>query len=85
MQDGELANSYLDTLIQNKPTNFIRSGYYGDLQGNIYDYDRIGFYRESTPYSATNASFLYLDSTRLLPRNPNHSKGRGFSLRCLVR
>ena len=83
---GTLSGSHLDAIIQNNPTSFVRSGAYRFDSGSLTYYPRTnyGFFWEATPYSATNARYLYFYSTYLTPQN-NSNKGNGISLRCLVR
>ena len=76
-----------DTLVQNLPLSFLRSGYYGYSNGALNHRDTVGYYWSAQSYpSGTNpyANYLYFRSTVINPQDGNH-RGYGVALRCLAR
>ena len=73
-----------DLQIQSLPISFIRSGYYTYNSGTIISRNNYGIYWTSLVGGPINANRLYFDSTALVPSS-NLDKGRGYTLRCLVR
>ena len=75
-----------DTAIQQKPTNFIRSGWYHYGEGNIYSLTDVGECWILTSLSTTSAASLgFLSSSSGIGTSNSSSKGVGFPIRCLVR
>ena len=88
MYGGEVGYSWaeakLDTVAQNKPTNFIRSGRYVYNEGGIVERYSFSRYWQSEFSSITYAKVLLFGSTYLATQY-GESKGAGFPLRCLGR
>ena len=73
-----------DAGIQSAPLSFLRGGYFYWSSGNLLDRGSYGYYWESKIHSVTNARNLYFYSTALGSQD-TYAKGRGFSIRCVVK
>ena len=75
-----------DTELQQNPLDFIRSGSYSYISGNINARDSSGYYWESRAGSITNTWRMRFDSIYFGAQYLNYGdKGNGLSVRCLVR
>ena len=79
--DGQ---SNADTLVQNSPTSFLRSGYYNYDSGALGSRGLYGGYWSLLGYSGTNARYLGFNSAYFHPQS-GYNRGDGFAVRCLVR
>ncbi|MBQ3469695.1 hypothetical protein IJH16_01850 [Candidatus Saccharibacteria bacterium] len=62
------------------PLSYVYSGRYGWGGGNLISQDFDGDWWSTAAYSASNAYYLGMNSSVLLPQN-NYSKANGFTLR----
>ena len=76
-------DSKLDTILQQPPISFTRSGYNYSEDGSIEFRGTFGYYWHSRTSTSGSAYILMFRITRLNPQNA-YTKGLGFSLRCLV-
>ena len=84
MKEGVLDSGNVDTVVQNKPFNYARSGYYEYSSGRVMSRASYGNYWEYRSYVSGYAMNLIFHSA-YLGSQYNFYKGHGLSLRCLVR
>ena len=76
--------SNFDTKLQRNPISLIRKGRYNHDIGNIAYLTDDGYYWQTKTNSITEAGTLLFYATRLSAQT-SYPKGRGQSIRCLVR
>ena len=82
--NGSYTGSTLGSLTLQTLFNLTYSGYYNTATGGIFEQGSYGYFWESQPYYNPYARALNFAHAYLGSQGANY-KGRGFSLRCLVR
>ena len=70
--------------MKNGAPKYVLSGRRDDFSANLINTGSAGYYWSSTTYNSCTAYYMYIDSSRVEPRNP-YTRYHGFTVRCIAR